>query len=74
MIELPMPRLPQNRRSGSLWAIVTAVAILVVLYFMFFSSREGAAPSASGPVAPNETPEAGSRAPVPSGGGTPQSN
>ncbi len=35
---------PSNRKRGSLWAVVTAVVVTTVLYFMFFSSREGERP------------------------------
>ncbi|WP_182084797.1 hypothetical protein [Aureimonas sp. ME7] len=49
---------PLNRKSGSLWAIVTAVIVIAVLYFMFFSSRDGETPSATpgGTVTTGATP------------------
>lgn len=62
---------PANRKRGSLWAVVTVVLVLVVAYFMFFDSREGDAPVAAGTVATDRPGEAGSRAPVPVGDGTP---
>lgn len=60
---MPNSEKPLNRRSGSLWAVVTAVAVLAVLYFTFFSSREGEAPVSPGSGSQSE----GSRAPVPTG-------
>lgn len=38
---------PANRTRGSLWAIVTAVLVVAVLYFMFFSSRDGGRPTST---------------------------
>lgn len=53
---------PLNRKRGSLWAIVTAIFVLAVLYFMFFSSREGERPGSTtgGTVTTGASPAPGS--------------
>ena len=62
---------PANRKRGTLWAVVTAVALMVVGYFMFFDSREGTSPIGADSISTEETPTDGSRAPVPVGGAAP---
>jgi hypothetical protein len=56
---------PLNRKRGSLWAIVTAIFVLAVLYFMFFSSREGERPGSTtgGTVTTGASPAPGSATP-----------
>ncbi len=62
---------PANRKRGSLWAVVTVALVLLVAYFMFFDSRDGDPPLAAGTATTDGPGEAGSRAPVPVGDGTP---
>ncbi len=56
---------PLNRKRGSLWALVTAVFVVAVLYFMFFSSREGERPGTTtgGTVTTGATPATGGAPP-----------
>lgn len=57
---------PMNRKRGSLWAVVTAVFVVGVLYFMFFSSREGERPGSTtgGTVTTGASPATGGAAPA----------
>ena len=52
---------PSNRKRGSLWAVLTAVVVLAVLFFMFFSSREGERPTSTtgGTVTTGASPATG---------------
>ncbi|RIY03244.1 hypothetical protein D3218_00245 [Aureimonas flava] len=57
---------PANRTRGSLWAVITAVFVVAVLYFMFFSSREGERPAttAGGTVTTGAAPATGAAPPA----------
>ncbi len=56
---------PLNRRRGSTWMVVTAAIVLVVAVVAFYSG--GGGPSVSVGTGGGETPEKGSRAPIPTG-------
>ncbi|MBB3935422.1 hypothetical protein [Aureimonas phyllosphaerae] len=54
---------PSNRKRGSLWAVITAVIVVSVLFFMFFSSRDGERPTSTtgGTVSTGASPTTGNR-------------
>ena len=56
---------PLNRRKGSTWMVVTGAIVAIVLLVAFYSGSGGPSVSSVGPG--GDTPQEGSRAPVPSG-------